>query len=133
MSHHDHERNLRVLAARRRRAEANRTSARLALAEGVCAAVAAGMSQHGVAQTAGITQGLVWQYLEQGGRPVQRHEGMNAAAFCRRAKIKDARRFRQWLRDHGTFVGQGHHHALPDPATDEGRDLIARFKQDTGP
>jgi hypothetical protein len=128
----DHERNLRKLATRRQRAEKARTDARLALAQGVREAVAAGMSQHAVARAAGVTQGLVWQYLEEVERPMDRHDGINAATFCRRAKIKDARRFRQWLRDNGTFVGQGNHHRLPEPASAEGRDLIARFKQDTG-
>jgi hypothetical protein len=132
MASHEHEQSLRHLAARRLRAEKTLAEARAALVQGIREAVADGLSQRAVARAAGLTQGRVWQFLEEGDRPMQRHVGLSAAAFCRAAKIPNPKRFRQWLRDNGRFVGQGNWHQLPEPSSPEGRDLIARFKRDTG-
>src|SRR3954462_10304414 len=102
MSEQEHDRNLRRLAARRLRAENALAEARAPLVEGIREAVADGLSQRAVARAAGLTQGRVWQFLEEGDRPMHDHVGISAAAFCRAAKLTDPKHFRQWLRDHGT-------------------------------
>lgn len=127
MNRGDHERRLRALGGRRRRAEQARTAARQALAEGVREAVAAGMTQHAAARAAGITQGLVWQYLEEGTRTVSK-SNMNAATFARATGI-DAYAFRRWLRATGVHVGRGNQHQLPEPSSGAGQRLIARYRR----
>lgn len=125
-----HEQELRRLGARRRRAEAKRAEARRQLAAGVRAAVAAGMTQHAAARAAGITQGLVWQYLDKAGATTK-GRGMNAAEFARGAGV-DQYSFRRWLRSNGVRVGKGNEHDLPKPSSPEGRDLIERYKANGG-
>jgi hypothetical protein len=129
-----HEQKLRRLGAQRRRAEQARKAARNALAAGVRDAVAAGMTQQAAARAAGVTQGLVWQYLAEAqpqGAPQTRSAAMNARAFARAASL-DEYALRRWLRRGGVHAGHGHEHQLPDPHSRDGRKLIARFRAETG-
>lgn len=94
------------------------------------------MTQHAAAKAAGITQGRVWQYLDEVRRTTEPSnasatECVNARSFAATAGI-DEFAFRRWLRETGVRAGHGHEHQLPQPSTREGKRVLARYKAETG-
>ncbi len=83
----------------------------------------------------GVTVEEIWPTPEDAPREPSRGGGMegsiNAATFARRARI-DQYAFRRWLRGTGVYVGHGHEHSLPDPASDEGQRILEGFRAVSG-
>ncbi len=83
----------------------------------------------------GVTVEAVWPTPEDAPREPSRGGGMegsiNAATFARRARVNQYA-FRRWLRGTGIYVGHGQEHRLPDPASDEGKRILERFKGASG-